>query len=324
MKISYNKNEMSLSLKWTWKGVKHYKYLACPFAMWWKARKYFKRPKFKVYFGPIFKKGKWYEGNEELGIKPGYIYNQIGYYPFASTEYVKRNTSKWFPVFISSSDVMWKDKYGEPQYERPGYFTIIFGRDYHKAWQFLIMPKALYHNYTFIGNNGNLEIHNAYADTYYEMLIWFNYYTKKDIRETFNTFPKGHVYTNCRQNIDNHDISNIEETTIDGENFIKLTLNNLKINIYDYASVLDFDDYISIVLRPKEKDSKDIFCHSSYIKVNSYDKTITCFFKYDDGQNIINNINEINEITYYHKYTLYDTWVNEFLTKKAIREIKQI
>ena len=49
--IRYNSQSMTLTLQWG----KHYKFLQCPFRTWWKARKYFKKPKFKFYFGPMWK-----------------------------------------------------------------------------------------------------------------------------------------------------------------------------------------------------------------------------------------------------------------------------
>ena len=49
--ISYDSESMTLTIRWG----KHNKYLQCPFATWWKARKHFKRPKFNFYFGPTCK-----------------------------------------------------------------------------------------------------------------------------------------------------------------------------------------------------------------------------------------------------------------------------
>ena len=49
--IRYDSQSMTLTIQWG----KHYKFLQCPFRTWWKARKYFKKPKFKFYFGPMWK-----------------------------------------------------------------------------------------------------------------------------------------------------------------------------------------------------------------------------------------------------------------------------
>ena len=75
---------------------------------------------------------------------PYWVTKSKGYHFFASTEYVKWCTSKWFPILLSSSDVGWKTKWSETdvRYERPGYFSIIFGRNVYKAWQFVITVTA--------------------------------------------------------------------------------------------------------------------------------------------------------------------------------------
>jgi len=316
MRIKYNKNWMSLNIEWTWKGKEHYKYLTCPFAVWWKAKKYFKPPKFKFYFGPISKR-EWSEGNNELGIKPGYIYRQCGYYPYASSEYVKSHTSKWFPIFIDSNGIGWKDKYEIPQYERTGYFTIIFGRNPNTAWQFLFIPDGRRHSYTFIKDNNELTINNTYSDEYWEMILWFNEYANKDIKTAFKSFPNGAVTTSVGSKIKNIDISDISVTSIEDNKYIKFTLNNVDTVLYgDMMSMLNSEDRIRIVF----KDNINVY--SSYIKVDSYNESITCFFEYEKICQYINNTENINEVIYYHYYELYDSWINEFLTEKAKKELK--
>ena len=70
-----------------------------PFKTWWKARKYFKRPSVKFYFGLL-------------------KYN----YPYANRDYIGKI------IDISIQDVMWKDKYDSPRHERNPYVWICLFR----------------------------------------------------------------------------------------------------------------------------------------------------------------------------------------------------
>ena len=70
-----------------------------PFKTWWKARKYFKRPSFKCYFGLL-------------------KYS----FPYANRDYIGKI------IDISIQDVMWKDKYNSPRHERNPYVWICLFR----------------------------------------------------------------------------------------------------------------------------------------------------------------------------------------------------
>lgn len=70
-----------------------------PFKTWWKARKYFKRPSVKFYFGLL-------------------KYN----FPYANRNYIGKI------IDISIQDVGWKDKYCSPRHERNPYVWICLFR----------------------------------------------------------------------------------------------------------------------------------------------------------------------------------------------------
>lgn len=79
-----------------------------PFYYWWKARKYFKRP--KIHF--ICGKDIWFFG---LPVRKDY-YNSI--------------------ISIRSESLGWKWKYDEVRHEWDPYFQIVFFRKYHLIWLF--------------------------------------------------------------------------------------------------------------------------------------------------------------------------------------------
>lgn len=165
--ISYNKKTMTLEIH-----IGNYsKYLQCPFASWWKARKYFKRPRIRFYFGRMQKK-EWNSGSEKFRIKPQYIYMDKGFRYFVSGDYIRWKTSELFPILMESDDVMWKDKYGSPRYEHPGFFSIIFGRDLKYAWQFAIVIEAPEIYYT--KRDGSRD--KLCEDMYWESILWYNNY----------------------------------------------------------------------------------------------------------------------------------------------------
>lgn len=70
-----------------------------PFATWWKARKYFKRPSLKFHFGLL-------------------KYS----FPYAHRRYIGKI------IDISIQDVCWKDKYNSPRHERNPYLWICLFR----------------------------------------------------------------------------------------------------------------------------------------------------------------------------------------------------
>ena len=166
--IKYNKGTMTLSIH----IGKYYKYLQCPFATWWLSRKYFKRPRFKLYFGPM-KKRYWFEGNSEFNIPPQYLYRDKGFFYFVSNDYIKWKTSKWFPILMESHDIMWKEKWGYPRYEYPGFFSIIFGRNVETAWQFafIVYPRTI-----IIPVKGSTK--KSCESDYWETMLTYLYYTK--------------------------------------------------------------------------------------------------------------------------------------------------
>ena len=162
--ISYDKKTMTLAIH-----IGSYsKYLQCPFASWWKARKYFKRPKIRFYFGRMQKK-EWNSGSEKFRIKPQYIYMDKGFRYFVSGDYIKWKTSEWFPILMESRDIIWKDKFNSPRYEHPGFFSIIIGRDLRYALQFAIVIEAP----EIIEEETNKKI---YEDFYWENILWYNNY----------------------------------------------------------------------------------------------------------------------------------------------------
>lgn len=287
--IKYNKEHMSLRIA----IGKYIKILQCPFMTWWKARKYFKRPKFKVYFGPMFK----YRGkkNTKFGEFDDYEYKG-GYWPFASTDYLKWYTPKWFPIHISSTDICWKDKYNSPRYEFPGYFIIFFGRNYRTHWQFSIVPHA---PEIYCCNDCTIKDHD---ENYWESILWYLYYA-----DEYNPETKKHNLLKARETMrkdhwSNHktyDLKDVKilkfgpETLTMGNNtskdflYVDLKCDELYNKLYDVFKYpmdnLRFDDSVCIDIKgtkSKEENGikigQDTFQSSSYIKLvldNSEDET---------------------------------------------------
>ena len=185
--IKYNKRTMTLSIH----IGNYYKYLQCPFATWWLSRKYFKRPKFKFYFGPM-KKKYWFDGNSELNISPQYLYKDRGFFYFIANDYIKWKTNKWFPILMKSHDITWKDKWGSPRYEHPGFFSIIFGRNIETAWQFafIVYPRTIK-----IPMKG--EVKDSCGDDYWEMMLTYLHYTspKKSLIKAREIYGDDHWTT---------------------------------------------------------------------------------------------------------------------------------
>ncbi len=222
-------------------------YLQCPFKSWWKARKVFRTPRFKFYFGPLEKvTGAWYKDgdmaqkksaedlldsyiNKKLTIGAICIYviqllsiflfinNVISVIliviscfavyinyalklmglkaipvglnlkaPRLATEdkgfiyFVSRDYLKWskLPITIDSRDVGWKEKWGEARYERPGFFSIIIGRDFSKAWQFCMYVKEP------LPRKGPLVDKKYFSDEiYWTMLLTYVYFADYNIEK---------------------------------------------------------------------------------------------------------------------------------------------
>lgn len=272
--ITYNKNTMTLHIRLG----KYHKYLQCPFATWWKARKYFKRPKFKFYFGPMWK----YKGKKvgEFGEYEDYDYRG-GYWPAASTNFLRWYTPKWFPIHILSQDIMWKDKFNSPRYEdRPGCFIIFFGRDYHKHWQFSITVNAP----KFYCNNDCTQ--TDYDDNYWESILWYLYYAdeynpqtkERDITKARDTMRVHHwsksniIELNDMEILDiGTDILNMGQG--DEREFTFFDIHSEKLNDFTYKAqewakdmlMSSVQVYVRIELGEK---NKNIFKPSRFIKIH--------------------------------------------------------
>lgn len=341
--IMYDSQSMTL----TFLFGKHYKYLQCPFRTWWKARKYFKKPKFKFYFGPMWK----YNGKvkTKFGEYDDYEYKG-GYWPAASTEFLKWHTPKWFPIHIVSWDIGWKDKYNTPRYEHPGYFIIFFGRDYHKHWQFSMTVTA---PDFFCNNDCTIEDHD---DNYWESMLWYLHYAdtyntlngKRDIVKARNSMMKQH-WSSMQQN-------DVKEFKINRTGFESLYMgyDNMKDfvfidvmsdELYDKledenptANLQSYDDdkSISLTIYAKEDNennnenkSKIKIARSLYIKLLDDEKNnrkyVRIYFKYDnDLLNMLKNKEYSKiEITTNKYVDLGPSFKDDFLTAEAIEQIKK-
>lgn len=110
-----------------------------PFKTWWKARKYFKRPKIHFTFHLV------------------HIY---GPYPYATYYRLGKILD------ISANDVMWKDKYDTPRHERSPYIFICLFRKFGLS----ITTRIDYYN-----EFGEVERGDMY---YWEYLLNYLYYNK--------------------------------------------------------------------------------------------------------------------------------------------------
>ena len=350
--IMYDSQSMTI----TFRFGKHYKYLQCPFRTWWKAKKYFKKPKFKFYFGPMWK----YNGKvkTKFGEYDDYEYKG-GYWPAASTEFLKWNTPKWFPIHIVSWDIGWKDKYNTPRYEHPGYFIIFFGSDYRKHWQFSMTVTA---PDFFCNNDCTIEDHD---DNYWESMLWYLHYAdtyntlngKRDIVKARNSMMKQHwssmqqndikefkinrtgfksiymsyeslmsnesIYMGCG---DTKDFAFVD--VVSDELYDKLENENVSSNLTSY----DNDKNISLTIyneKDIENKSKIKIARSLYIKLLDDEKNnrkyVRIYFKYDnDLLNILQNKEYSKiEITTNKYVDLGPSFKDDFLTAEAIEKIKK-
>lgn len=341
--IMYDSQSMTLTFQWG----KHYKCLQCPFGTWWKARKYFKKPKFKFYFGPMWK----YNGKvkTKFGEYDDYEYKG-GYWPAASTEFLKWHTPKWFPIHIVSWDIGWKDKYNTPRYERPGHFIIFFGRDYHKHWQFSMTVTA---PDFFCNNDCTIEDHD---DNYWESMLWYLHYAdtyntlnnKRDIVKARNSMMKQHWSSMQQNDIKEFKINRIGDETLymgydDMKDFVfvdvvsdelydKLEDENPTANLQSY----DDDKSISLTIYAKEDNennnenkSKFNIKRSQYIKLIDYEennrKYVRIYFKYDnDLLNMLKNKDYSKlEITMNKYVDRGPAFKDDFLKPAAIEKIQK-
>ena len=337
--ITYDTKSMTL----TFRFGKHYKYLQCPFRTWWKAKKYFKKPKFKFYFGPMWKyKGK---AKTKFCEYDDYEYKG-GYWPAASTEFLKWNTPKWFPIHIVSWDIGWKDKYNTPRYENPGYFIIFFGRDYRKHWQFSMTVTA---PDFFCNNDCTIEDND---DNYWESMLWYLHYAdtyntlnnKRDVVKARNSMMKQH-WSSMQQNdikefkIDRTGFESLYMGCGDTKDFVfvdavsdelydKLENENVSSNLTSY----DNDKSISLTIYNENDIENKLtpkIARSLYIKLLDDEKNnrkyVRIYFKYDnDLLNILKNKEYSKiEITTNKYVDIGPSFKDDFLTAEAIEKIKK-
>lgn len=350
--ISYDSKSMTLTLQWG----KHYKFLQCPFATWWKARKYFKKPKFKFYFGPMWKyKGKV---KTEFGEYDDYEYKG-GYWPAVSTEWLNWNLSdnkyirffqKLIPITIQSYDICWKDKYNTPRYERIGYFIIFFGRDYRKHWQFSMTVSA---PEFFCNNDCTIKDHD---ENYWESILWYLHYAntynilnnKKDIVKARNSMMKQHWSSLNSYETKEFNIINVgNEVLYMGYDDIKdfVFIDVLSDELYDKledenpsGNLRSYDDDKSILLTIYAKEdnennnknkSKFKIERSRYIKLiddeENNRKCVRIYFKYDNKLlNVLKNEDYSSlEITTNEHVDYGPAFKDDFLTEEAIKKIKE-
>ena len=78
------------------------------------------------------------------------------------------NISIGSPIWITKDEIGWKDKFHSPRFEwSPSFKLFIF------KWQFCIFWNAPDNN----------------EDLYYEMALWYSYYSEKDIEVAEKTWP---------------------------------------------------------------------------------------------------------------------------------------
>ena len=337
--ISYDKKRLILSIK----IGKYHKYFQCPFATWWRCRKYFKRPRFKFYFGPMWQ----YRGkkNTQFGEYDDHEYKG-GYWPMASTEYLKWHTPKWFPIHIMSHDIGWKDKWNTPRYERPGYFIIFFGRNYKTCWQFSIVTHA---PKIYCCNDCTCE---DFDDNYWESMLWYLHYADEynpddltyspnliKARESFRTNNWSKTET-----IELEDIKGLKygkETLFLGENeindfvYIDVQSDTLETlingcHIYDNT----FTSCDNIFLRAFEKPIKDndkehiTLYGPKYVKIfvnKDYSESFIRMYFKDKNDLLMKLKNHLfSKIEYnWHKYIdLGPTFKDDFLNKRGIKEVQ--
>ena len=356
--ISYNKKSMTLQIK----IGKYTKYLQCPFATWWKARKYFKRPKFKFYFGPTCK----IHGKKESKFGEYLDYTQKGIWPMASTEYLKWMTPKWFPIYVMSWDIAWKDKMDDPRFENDGYFIIFFGRNYHTCWQFSFSVSA---PEVYCNNDCTSK---DFEDNYWESILWYLYYAHKYNKPVdINTRKGTRTYEDVTCNIvkardtmrtnhwsrnettDMNDCSTVLNFGFEKLNmglgydkeffFVDIKsdklfniLNISKYNLHNNMICSDIDVAISIKDNHKNEEDikigKSVFETSKYLRIvidknsdNNYELIRLYFNNYNGklaDRFIHNNYTDI-ELSYIRNIDLGPSFKDEFLNKNGIKEIRK-
>lgn len=298
--INYNKELMSLSFEWKWRGKVHNKYLTCPFATWWKARKYFKKPTFKFFFGKHV------------------------FWPWVSTEFLKWYTPKWFPIYIGSHDVYIKDKWNSPRHERDGYFVISIGRNYETAWQFGFIvksPKIFIYDCTELDGEQN----------YWESIDWYLNYSKeygmkdykhRDLIKARNSL-QNHWSTSKSIPIKKFKILSTSTEKVLGETYFKISLQcKYLINelFWNFAPISEKRVFIKVT---KEGISKTV--HSNFI-YNTHNETVEIYIRPRPYTNefielIQSEYNNV-EIEYVYNIDLGPTFKDQFLNKRGIKLIQ--
>ena len=190
----------------------------CPFKYWISSCLYWKPPRVEFYHGRIGNKITGvYDHDSDILKNDGQplfkkgdpIITQCGVWPFATWKYLEWYMPKWcqkyFPLTVISRSIGWKDKFDEPRYERPGIFTIIWGTDINKAWQFAITVKAPIAEFHIpeeekqkIMELDNRETLNSHEDDYWETMLWFVCYNEKNFENAYKTWPNGNWSTTVK------------------------------------------------------------------------------------------------------------------------------
>lgn len=336
--VTYNTESMTLHVH----VGKYDKFLQCPFATWWKARKYFKRPRFKFYFGPMWKyKGKV---QAEFGDYDDYEYLG-GYWPAASTDYLRWYTPRWFPIHVMSWDIGWKDKYNTPRYERHGHFIVFFGRDYHRHWQFSMVVTA---PEFFCNNDCTIKDHE---DNYWESMLWYLNYADK-----YDTKDKKRNIVTARDTMNVYHWSRSKQIKLDDLEVVDMGTDIINMGGHDEHEYTYFDvrstklnDVISKT-REYAKDTlissvcvyvdidlekeKNIFTSSKYVKViatdDEHEDTVRIYYVDEDRKILLNHVadfvsgdDDFIKFMVSEHIDLGPSFKDDYLTRRALDEIKR-
>lgn len=344
MKFPITYSFKSMTLRFTF--GKYYKFLQCPFKTWWKARKYFRRPRFKFYFGPTVKN----HGKKQSQWGEYIDYTQVGFWPMASTEYLKWHTPKWFPIHIMSQDIGWKDKWHTPRYENPGYFAIFFGRNFHTCWQFSMVVKAP----EVYCDNDCTRIDQE--ENYWESILWYLNYAdcynklnkKQNLFKARQSMKRNHWSTTNTIDIKDFKIKNIGTENLElGNNhindghfvFVDITSERVGDYIADecssyriYKRLLSDCNMRMILTVENEKSEHDKieYYDTEYVSVTTDDElneTIRLFFNKRDYENLYDVLkNEQYKKIGFQAEVYIDlgpTFKDEFLKEEGVELIRK-
>lgn len=320
--IEYDKEQM-----WLYIHIgKFDKLLQCPFATWWRARKYFKRPKFKFYFGPMWK----YLGKKQSKFGEYDDYKYLGGYWFAaSTEYLKWNVPKWFPISMYSRDIMSKDKYDTPRFERSGYFVIYFGRDYHKHWQFSIIINA---PDVYCANDCTQKDIEC---NYWESMLWYLYYSKeyglddsskRDLIKARNTLQE-HWHRSKTIPISDFEIVDVHDGLLFDETYVVVSIKSEQLRDL-CVSYPDFNTKRTIYFK-LWKDNNICYEVGYHTRCNldleEPLNIVDVWVKCRDRDNFKNKLNDYDSITIECEkiIDLGPIFKDDYLNKKGIKLVKK-